>query len=192
MPRPSQSIEKRRELLPTLASAFTELGYRKATTAALAARCGVRENILYRLWPDKKAMFLAAIEFTYEFSEQTWLRLLGRAKEQGSAAERLLRFETVHHGEFGYYRIAFMGLAESSDPEIREALRRMYARFHRFLLAQIEAHREGSSAAALSAELAAWAAIGLGTMVSIGRELQLLSDAERSRLMGDVGRRLLS
>ena len=63
MPRPSQSNEKRRQLLPVVARTFAELGYRRVTTAELAKRCNVRENILYRLWPDKKAMFVAAIDY---------------------------------------------------------------------------------------------------------------------------------
>ena len=49
MARPSQSPEKIKELLPVVARAFAELGYRRTTTADLARRCGVRENVLYRL-----------------------------------------------------------------------------------------------------------------------------------------------
>jgi len=191
MPRPSRLREQRHELLPTLAKAFTELGFRRATTAALAERCGVQENILYRLWPDKKAMFMAAIEYVYEFSEQTWLRLLGSARGAGSSARRLLDFESEHHGEFGHYRITFTGLGECDDPEIRDALRHMYSRFQRFLLAQIVAHRKGARGGTLRPELAAWALIGLGSIVNIGRELGLLSEADRKRLIGDVGRQLL-
>ena len=62
MPRPNRTAERRRELIPVIARAFTELGYRRSTTAELARRCEVQENILYRLWPDKRAMFIAAIE----------------------------------------------------------------------------------------------------------------------------------
>jgi AcrR family transcriptional regulator len=62
MPRPNQSAEKRQALLPILAEAFAEVGSRKATTAELARRCGVQETILYRLWVDKRAMFLASID----------------------------------------------------------------------------------------------------------------------------------
>ena len=36
MPRPSRQDERRREVLPILAQAFAELGYRKAPTAELA------------------------------------------------------------------------------------------------------------------------------------------------------------
>ena len=49
MPRPDRSPDRRRELAPVLARAFAELGYRRATTAELAERCGVQEKALYRL-----------------------------------------------------------------------------------------------------------------------------------------------
>ncbi|MBI1849145.1 MAG: TetR/AcrR family transcriptional regulator [Planctomycetes bacterium] len=192
MARQNLNREKRSELLPIIARAFTELGYRRATTAELAKRCKVQENILYRLWSDKKAMFLAAIEWVYEFSEQTWLRLLDDGGTGASSAQRLLEFEAKHQGEFGHYRIIFTGLGETDDPEIADALRSMFKRFHRFLLAQILAHRKsGSKRSTPQAELTAWAVIGLGTAANIGRELGLLSDADRRRLIGEIGRVLL-
>ena len=57
MARPNLSDARRRELIGTVATTFAELGYRRTTTANLAERCGVQEAILYRLWPDKRAMF---------------------------------------------------------------------------------------------------------------------------------------
>lgn len=191
MARPSRLREQRRELMPKIADVFAELGYRRTTTAALARSCGVQENILYRLWPDKKAMFIAAVEYVYDFSEQTWLRLMDSgAAGDAAAAQRLLDFESEHHGEFGHYRITFSGLGEIDDPDIRDAVRQMYVRFHRFMLARILA-QSGRSASALPANLAAWALIGLGTIASISRELDLLTAAERTRLIAEVGRRLL-
>ena len=68
-----------------LAQAFADLGYRRATTAELAERCGLRENQLYRLWPNKKAMFLASIDYLYEFSAEKWRALL--AQDDAAAAE---------------------------------------------------------------------------------------------------------
>ena len=203
MARRNQTAEKRRDLLPVIARAFTRLGYRRTTTAELAKRCGVQENILYRLWPDKKAMFVAAIEYVYDFSEKTWLSLLAGVRGQGSTARRLLEFESEHHGEFGHYRILFTGLSETDDADIRAALQRVYTRFHHFLLAQVLAHRGAGASdrkrgASLinsnrlpPAEWAAWAFIGLGTVASIGREVGLLSARQQRRLIGEIGRALL-
>jgi AcrR family transcriptional regulator len=190
MPRTNQTPEKRRELLPIVARAFAELGYRRTTTAELARRCQVRQNILYRLWPDKKAMFIAAIGFVYDQSVAIWNDLLARRDGEETTAERVLTYESSHHGEFGHYRIVFAGLSETDDPDIRAALADMYRRFQRFVEQQIGVHRRGRSSAP-DPTLAAWAIVGLGTVANIARELQLVSEAERRRLLNVVGHTLL-
>ncbi len=204
MPRPSLANEKRRQLLPLIADAFAEVPYRRMTTAELARRCGVQENILYRLWADKKAMFLAAIRYVFESSLESWTRLLKRAPSKGTAAERLLGYEARHHGEFGRYRVLFAGLGETDDPEIRAALGETYARYQRWVRQQIEAHRaekhgvagagranEPSVASVPDAERAAWGVVSLGILANIGRELGLLSAADRQALFETIGRMLL-
>lgn len=193
MSRPNQSPERRAQLIPIVARTFSEFGFRRTTTALLAERCGVRQNILYRLWPDKRAMFIAAIEHVYETSRRIWEGLLEASRGDATPAERLLDHEASHLGEFGLYRIIFAGLNETDDPAIRAALGEMYRRFHRFIQERIVEHRAcrgGGSAPA--PPLAAWAVLGLGTIASIGRELGLLSDRRRRRLIGEVGRLALA
>src|SRR5688500_18711573 len=126
MPRPDRSFERRRELVPVLARAFAELGYRRATTAELAARCGVHEKALYRLWPDKRAMFLAALDQVFSESEAVWERLANERDRGQSAAARLLAHEAEHQGEHRLYRIVFAGLSETDDPLVRDALGALY------------------------------------------------------------------
>lgn len=187
MARPSQAKEQRARVLPILVEAFVELGYRRSTTAELARRCGVQENILYRLFPDKKSMFLAAIDHVAEVSRQAWDRVRARGGE-GSVAQRLLEYEARHQGEFGNFRIVFTGLSETDDPDIRKSLRQMYLGFQAVIQAEIEIHREASGG---DAALSAWAVIGLATTVNIGRQLRCLSKAERSDLLGEIGGRLI-
>jgi len=178
--------------LPIVARAFAELGYRRTTTAELAKRCKVRENILYRLWRNKKAMFVASIEFVYALSAETWQRLLAEADDGNRSAERLLQYESEHHGESGLQRLVFAGLSETNDPAIRLALRTMYRRFHRFISEQISAYRDDDRRPLRpGVALSAWAIIGLGTLASIVQELKLLKSSERKRFMADVGHLLI-
>ena len=191
MPRPSQTDEKRKNLLPIVARTFAELGYRRATTAELAQRCKVRENILYRLWPHKKAMFIASIDYVYEQAASAWREVLSETDDAGGAV-RLLAHESEHYGESGLHGIIFAGLSEADEPEIREALRKMYGRFHRFIRDQIRAHRRGGRTNGLPDEtVSAWAIVGLGNLANISRELGLLTDRGRKRLMDTTGRLLL-
>jgi AcrR family transcriptional regulator len=192
MARPSKLAERRGGFTPIIAGAFAELGYRRATTAELARRCGVQETILYRIWPDKKAMFLAAIAAVFETSRRTWEGLVEGAGAGTGTARRILDYETRHQGEFGLYRIVFAGLSETDDPEIHAALREMYEQFHGFIHAQISAHRDGAGeTGGPDAAMAAWAVLGLGTVVNIGRELGIMSETRRRRLMSEVGGLLL-
>ncbi|MFI5358209.1 MAG: TetR/AcrR family transcriptional regulator [Opitutales bacterium] len=183
MPRtPPQSDPAR--LLPVITLAFAELGYRRATTAELARRCRVRENVLYRAWADKKQMFLAAIDHVYASSLAAWTALLAQNGPKDPAG-RLLEYESIHHGEFGLYRIVFVALSETDDPDIREALRAMYRRFHEFIRARLPRRRRPS------AVNTAWAVIGLGTVSNILRELGLVPEARRRRLFIEIGRLFL-
>lgn len=201
MPRPSQLHDQRRRLLPVVADAFVELGYRRATTAELARRCGVQENILYRLWRDKKAMFIASIAFVFDSSLAIWEGLLSgaaaddRADRRAAArprspAELLLAYEAQHHGEFGRYRILFAALGETDDADIRRTLRETYARFHAWIARQVEQHRAGRGGGPAPI-LSAWALVGLGTVANIGRELELIDDGQRRALLEAAGPLLL-
>lgn len=192
MPRTSRIAERRAALLPVVARTFAELGYRRATTAQLAERCGVQQTILYRMWPDKRRMFIAAIEYVYALTESTWRRLLETPDAASeTAAARILDYEAVHLGEFSHYRIVFAGLNETDDAEIRAALRRMYARFAELIRARLPGAVRRSGRAPASRALLAWAVIGLGTVANITRELGLLSADERRRLLSEIGHRLL-
>jgi AcrR family transcriptional regulator len=171
---------------------FSEFGYRRTTTAELAKRCNVRENILYRLWRDKKAMFLAAIDDVFQRRVERWRQILA---EQGTAEQisaSIVAYESKHQGEFGFYRVVFTALAEADDPEIRKAISAMYLRFHHSILNLIETSREGHEPAGnLTADATAWALIGLATVSNIIRELDLLRPRQREDLFARAAKFLI-
>jgi AcrR family transcriptional regulator len=192
MPRPSQVDQQRKKLLPIVCQAFSELGYRRTTTAQLARRCGVRENILYRLWPDKKSMFLSAIDDIFQCRAEMWSEMLADCPNSREAIERLVAYEAKHQGEFGFYRLVFTALAETDDEEIRSALIRMYHLFHQSVLKRVAAGREGKlQPLGLPGDIAAWALIGLATVSNIIRELELLKPRQREKMFATVSQWLI-
>lgn len=196
MARPNRSNEKRAELLPVVAEAFSELGYRKATTSELASRCGVQENILYRLWADKKAMFTASIEYLFDATMQQWQGLIDVAAadpEGPTAAQRILAYDAEHRGEKGFYRITFAALSETDDQDVKAALRSMYSRFTQFIEQQIDEHRAslGETDNLPETWAVTWAILGIATAADIGREIGLLSAPKRRAMIADAGRWLL-
>jgi AcrR family transcriptional regulator len=192
MPRPSQIDQQRKRLLPLVCEVFSELGYHRATTAELARRCGVRENILYRLWRDKKAMFLAAIDDLFQSRAETWGAILSEPRTPERAADALLEYEAKHQGEFGFYRVVFTALVEADDPEIREAITYMYRQFHELIFRLVDANREGiKKTPGLPADATAWAMIGLATVSNIIRELELLRPKQREKMFTATAEHLL-
>lgn len=192
MPRPSQIDEQRKRLLPIVCEVFSELGYHRTTTAVLAQRCGVRENILYRLWQDKKAMFLAAIENIFQFHAHRWEKIQAEQPTPDEAAEALVAYEAKHQGEFGFYRVVFTALVEADDPEIRKKIANMYRRFHKLIQRQVDASRGGEKTSAeLSADSTAWAMIGLATVSNIIRELKLLRPRQREDMFVAIAKCLV-
>ena len=180
MPRPSQIDEQRKRLLPIVCEVFSELGYHRTTTALLAQRCGVRENILYRLWTDKKAMFLASIDDLFQTRAGRWAEILADGPTSAQSAEALVAYEAKHQGEFGFYRVVFTALVEADDPDIRQAIIRMYRRFHELIQGLLDTNREGEEkSSGLSPDATAWALIGLATVSNIIRELELLRPRQR-------------
>ncbi len=190
MPRPSQIDEQRKKLLPIVCQTFSELGYRRTTTAELAQRCEVRENILYRLWPDKKAMFLAAIDDIFQSRADKWEQILIDLPSPESRVERLIAYEAEHQGEFGFYRVIFTALAETDDNEMRTALIRMYRQFHKLVSQQIATGRE-SDRDRLTVNDAAWGLIGLATISNVIVELNLLGPRQRNQMFASVAQALV-
>ena len=192
MPRPQKSEERRRELLPVLAAAFSELGYRRATTAELAERCKVQENILYRLWPDKKTIFIAALNYLFQRRMDKWKKELDKASSTKSSVVRLVELTSKDLGENGLYRVIFAALNETEDVDIKHAMQRLYLRYHARLDAELVTHRKLSDTST-SAECGdmAWALIGLVSFMNIALDLELMDSKERKRLFTTMAFKLI-
>src|SRR5262245_49421673 len=98
------SADQRRDLVVRAAQAeFAAGGYDGTTTEAIARRVGVSQPYLFRLFPSKKALFLASIEGCFD-----------RIAEM---------FETVSEGLTGEAALTAMSRAYTAQLDNRELLR---------------------------------------------------------------------
>ena len=180
---PAPADARRAALLPKLVAAFAKGGYDRTTTATLAAACGLRENQLYRLWPSKRDLFLAAIDHVRQEQLNWWAGFVERHGGPADALlDALLDEEASTRGSSGQHRITFAGLGRSDDAEVRAALRTLYRDLHRFLKELLE--ELGTE----DAEAAAWGLIALGTLSNIAVELRLFNRDMQHRVLEGVGR----
>ncbi len=92
-----KGTERKPDFLPLIAETFVERGYRRTTTAQLAKCCGVRENELYRIWPNKKLMFLDSIQYVFDNSVQAWSEGIQPGSKL-TAAEQLIARQSTQRG----------------------------------------------------------------------------------------------
>jgi AcrR family transcriptional regulator len=70
------SAERRRELvLDAARTEFGERGFESTTTEAIARRVGVSQPYLFRLFPNKRAIFMAALEGCFDQLEALFDRV---------------------------------------------------------------------------------------------------------------------
>lgn len=190
MGRPNLLKKRKPEFLPILARVFAESGYSGATTAAIAQACELPENVLFRLWPSKKAMFIDTVDFVYENTVHIWTHVLESLPENADPLEYLLDYESKHIGEFGNFRVVFSGLGSSDDPQLKEAVRSLYHKFHKFLV-KLFSRYVTPGKGELSLDALAWGFIGLGTVINIANDTGLLGPRSRKTVFAEVGRALL-
>ena len=120
--------EQRREMV--LEAAVIEFGRRGlagTSTEDVARRAGISQPYLFRLFPTKKALFVALVERCYLRIEQTFIAAAGdktgeaALEAMGDEYERLLDDRTL-------LLLQMQAYAACEDPDIRAATRAGYKR----------------------------------------------------------------
>ncbi|MEV6960701.1 TetR/AcrR family transcriptional regulator [Streptomyces sp. NPDC051207] len=129
--RLSTAEERRHTVLRTAIGAFAARGYFGTTTTEVAKAAGISQAYVYRLFPNKEALFTAVVEQC--FVQVRAALEEGAAKARGSSAEAVL-----HSMGDAYARLIsdndlllvqlHAQAAAVSEPAVREAVRAGYAR----------------------------------------------------------------
>jgi len=119
------AAERREEVLTAAVAAFATRGMDGTSTEDVARAAGISQPYLFRLFPTKKALFLALVDRCFQqvaatFEEAAADRVGDDALEaMGDAYERLLQDRTL-------LLLQMQAYAACGDPDIRAATRTGY------------------------------------------------------------------
>jgi AcrR family transcriptional regulator len=121
------AVERREMVLEAAVAEFAARGLAGTSTEDVARRAGISQPYLFRLFPTKKALFLALVERCFRRVEDTFITAAGdrtgdeALEAMGDAYERLLDDRTL-------LRLQMQAYAACDDPEIRVATRAGFKR----------------------------------------------------------------
>lgn len=189
-PRPRATrmpaLVRREQLLDAAVEAFAESGYRGASTANIAARLGVSEPTLFRHFPSKRALYLAAIDRSADVLIAQW-----RALAAGCATptEALLEVGRWYFAELlrdsRHLVLRFRSYGEASDPEVGERVRARFREVFAFVEELHErARRDGLIAADTDIRARTWLFMAIGTLLDATQILGLRADLRLEDMPG--------
>src|SRR5215471_17657853 len=129
--------ERREQVLAAAIHEFAQHGYHAARTAAIAERAGISQPYIYALFENKKVLFLAVQSLVADRIRATFAASWRPAESAAAASWQPAESaaETLRTLGLGYralmanqdlLRCQLQGYAATSDPEIREHMRRLY------------------------------------------------------------------
>ncbi|GAA1226094.1 TetR/AcrR family transcriptional regulator [Kitasatospora nipponensis] len=127
----STADERREVVLRTAISAFAVRGYFGTTTTEVAQRAGISQAYVYRLFPDKEALFTAVVEYCFARIRDSLTD--GAAAATGSSPDAVLDAMGEAYARLIADRDLLMvqlhaQCAAAGEPAIREVVRSGYAR----------------------------------------------------------------
>ena len=139
---PRLTAENRRaEVLAAAIAEFGLKGLEGASTELIAKRARISQPYVFRLFPSKKKLFLAAVEQCFERVEQAF-EAAARKPEYMTPAERL---HAMGHAYLELLRrrewllLQMQSYVACSDPDVRRLVQRRWARLHERAAALSEA-----------------------------------------------------
>lgn len=126
------SAEERREaVLDAAVAEFAAHGLHGTSTEAIAARAGISQPYVFRLFGTKKELFIAAVERVYAIISDGFRRAADAHPDD--VLEQLGRSYSVLLTRRDELLILLHSFAAAEDPDVRRAVRRHFAELYRYV-----------------------------------------------------------
>lgn len=121
----STADDRRDEVDAVAVEVFSERGFHATTTTEVAQAAGISQSYLYKLYPDKTALFIAALDHCSARLAALVSQRLGASPDGeralGGAVEEIA-------DDWSLMRFLIHAACASTEPAIREAVQRCYAK----------------------------------------------------------------
>jgi len=171
--------ERRREIVEAATREFASSGLHGTPVDAIAKRVGVSQPYLFQLFGTKKALFIAAVQRTFERTVATFRTAAAEAGEDAGPADILMSMGTAYQRLLDDRSLLLMQMqayAACEDEEIRDVVRDEMLRLVSFVQ---------SASGAPEAAIREWLAYGMLMNVVAAMDLTDV-DADWARMMCPV------
>jgi len=173
--RPRLTAEERRAaVLECACQIFSKGSYRGATTAEIARAAGVTEPVLYRHFPSKRELYLAALTTAWAECREMWEVAITEETDPALWVTVMGRSYLAAKDKRGHVaNLWVQALTEASDdPEIRRYIRRHMREVHEYVAATIRrAQEQGGILSDRDPEAEAWIFISIGLLGTVSKRL---------------------
>jgi len=166
---------RREQILDAAIDVFARAGFRDAATATIAARLNVSEPTLFRHFPSKRTLYLAAIDRSAETLLGHWREIAARATSPLAALADVGRwyFEELQR-DSRHLLLRFRSYGETADAEVAARVRRHFLAVFDFVRELYEAARAaGEIADATDVRAHAWLFMAVGALLDATQILGL-------------------
>jgi AcrR family transcriptional regulator len=132
----STAAERREALIDAAAETFAERGFHGTPTTAIAKAAGISQAYLFRLFPTKEELYVAAVGRCYQRIGTVMREAADRARAQGQEPIEqmgLAYVELMQDATALRATLQAFAAASSGDPAIREAVRGGYGELVRLV-----------------------------------------------------------
>ncbi len=171
--------ERRREIVEAATREFAVSGLHGTPVGAIAKRVGVSQPYLFQLFGTKKALFIAAVQRTFERTVAAFRTAAAEAGEDAGPADILMSMGTAYQrllDDRGLLLMQMQAYVACEDEEIRDVVRDEMLRLVSFVQ---------SASGAPEAAIREWLAYGMLMNVVAAMDLTDV-DADWARMMCPV------
>lgn len=169
---------RREQILDAAITAFARAGFRDVSTAGIAAALGVSEPTLFRHFPTKRALYLAAIDRSAETLIQRWREIAAEAPSPRVALVEIGRwYFGALQEDSRHLRLRFRSCSETGDAEVLARVQAHFRTVYDFVHGLYEhARARGEIAAATDTRAHTWLFVAIGTLIDVTQLAGLRQD----------------